>query len=261
MKNSFSRRRFTASAFLAGGLTLLPALASAQPDPKILQSNPMFPEHYMKVLGFFDETDVDWYEKTHAPDFLSFAAPYMARHARNWIQSVEFGEAPVGYNVITELRFKDEAAKVEVRRLMFSAPGLPLLTRTAQHDRERKKAFGSPTGPKTIPLFSVEPRIAKPISEGVAPSTTQRRVVLLRRTEGTEQAAFEAACDALVQQITRKNRKTVASLDVFGSNPQPGPADAVIYVANAGSVPLSLRPRRELTVRSIFRVETRSSLD
>src|SRR4051794_22590166 len=105
MADFVSRRQVLEGALAAGGLASLPASGLAQ--GALRAANPMFPDRFLKVVGFFPERDPEWYETVHAPDFLSFAAPHMARYARNWVKQVELGEPPA-FGVITEIQYKNE---------------------------------------------------------------------------------------------------------------------------------------------------------
>lgn len=215
------------------------------------------------MLGFFHEPDVDWYENVHAPDFLSFAAPYMARHARNWIKEVEQGEAPINVHVITELQFISHAAKDQVRSLLYTPAGEPLLRRTREHNAAQKKVAGDSSDSATTPLFSVTPHPVKNISRSaevnIGSSIIQRRMVLLRRPDKVSQENFEAAVFDFAHSIMEKDSRIDISFDVFESRPEERPADAVIYIANSDSA-VSLVPEQDrLHVLCVLRVETRSS--
>jgi hypothetical protein len=237
----------------------LPAAVRAK-EAALAASNPMYPEHYLKVLGFFEETDRDWYETVHAADFMSFAAPFMARYARNWIVAVEAGETPA-FRVITEIEYRNARAKDRVRSLMGSPAGGPLLAHSLAHRAARGAAAAVPPAPEPPRLFSVEPHV---VAGGGARARraepAERRVLLLRRSGGADRAAFAAATIALCRDIARSQPGTGVSLDLVGANPQPGPGDAVVYLSNAGSAVLPDLARRALQVLAVLRVETRSSV-
>jgi hypothetical protein len=256
MADTISRRRLIELGLAAGGAAALSTRAAAAPNQGTPpMPNPMYPEHYLKVLGFFEEQDSNWYETVHVPDFMSFAAPHMDRYARNWIRQVEAGETPA-FRVITEIQYRNDAAKRAVRDLMSSPAGQPLLT----HSLEHRAARGAPTSATAEPLrlFSVEPRALSRRVVGGGPKTMQRRVLLLRRSSEASRSAFAAAAMTLARTTAHGGGE--ASLDVFGANAQPGPADAVIYVANPGSGPAPASTDPALRVLSVLRVETRSSV-
>jgi hypothetical protein len=256
MAQTLSRRRIIELALVTGGVAAglggrTPARAKAQSA----MPNPMYPDHYLKVLGFFEEQDRDWYEKIHALDFMSFAAPYMARYARNWIEDVEAGETPA-FRVITEIQYRNDAAKAEVRRLMNSPAGEPLLEHSLQHRAARGQAAGAGAAPEPLRLFAVEPRVAVPVSSKGA-ATAPRRVLLLRRSNKASQNAFAAAVAALAHDPARWGEGAAVSFDLFGHNPQAGPADAVVYIANSPSGAVPVSASAALEVISALRVETR----
>jgi hypothetical protein len=260
MAELVSRRRLMELAMAGVGAAAFPVRASAASDGMRPQApNPMYPDGYLKVLGFFPEVDADWYETVHARDFMSFAAPYMARYARNWIKDAEIGEPPA-FRVITEIQYKSDTAKNEVRRLMGSAAGQSLLAHTMQHRAARGKPVDASAASEPVPLFSVTPRTLAHHPVANNDSTMERRILVLRRSGDASPSAFEGAAAALAQHITDTGWGMVTSLDVFGTNPQPGPADAIAYVSHAapGSLPILSSP--VLRVVNILRVETRASV-
>jgi hypothetical protein len=246
-------------ALAASGAAALPvgsaALAAGMPP----QPDPMYPERYLKVLGFFAGDDIDWYESVHAPDFMSFAGPYMARYARNWVQAAEAGARP-SYRVITEIQYKSESAKANVRRLSASPAGKPLLDHTMEHIRASGRPTPAPgAAPARPSLFSVSPRALSRSARPSGPATAQRRIFVLRRSPEASQSAFEAAANAGARALARMASGAAVSIDVFGANSVPGPADAMVFVANA-EASLTMPESAAMQVLSVLRVETRSSV-
>ena len=86
----------------------------------------------------------------------------------------------------------------------------------------------------------------------------QRRIFLLRRSPGASQAVFAAAAIAAARELAHGAPGAELSIDLFGTNPQAGPADAVIYVANALNAMVAKDAALEVT--GVLRVETRSSV-
>jgi hypothetical protein len=183
----------------------------------------------------------------------------MARYARNWIKEVEAGETP-GFGVITEIQYKNEAAKNDVRRLMSSPAAKPLIAHSM--DRRAARAAAGQPAPRDdrLRLFSVEPVALTRRAASEGPSTLGRRVLLLARRANAGQSRFRAAAVALARDIARMGSGVAVSLDQFSLNPQAGPAEAVIYVADADDATLPLPANGAVQVRSILRVETRSSV-
>src|SRR5689334_4799162 len=56
-----------------------------------------------------------WYEERHAPDFLGFATPHMARYCRNFVVGAT---SEPGFDVITEFAYKSEADQAKVMKLL-----------------------------------------------------------------------------------------------------------------------------------------------
>jgi hypothetical protein len=178
MKNLVSRRCAIQMA-LAGCVLYSPLGVLAAPTPVVSPGpSPMYPAGFLKVLGFFEGNDKDWYEGVHAPDFVSFAAPYMARYARNWVEEVEAGAAP-SFNVITEIQYKNDAAKNRVRELQNSSAGAPLMEHVASHFAG---ASNNPRPAAQPNLFSVTPRSMMRPNLASPATTVRRRILLLRRS-------------------------------------------------------------------------------
>ena len=223
--------------------------AAAQPAAQ----NSMFPEGHLKVVGFFDQPDPEWYESVHAPDFLSFARPYLARYARNWVKDVRFGER-LPFRVITEIQFASENAKEAVRALLATPAAGPLLEHTIS--QRAKLGIVDDTLAPGLGLFPVTP---VPAQQHRGDSPASRQVLLFRRLDGTEQAAFESAARATAVEIGTLGSGINASLDLIGDSGLPALGDAVIYVGNAGDIDLPIISRPELVLTGILDVETRSS--
>jgi hypothetical protein len=215
--------------------------------------NSMFHEGYVKVTGFFAQPDPEWYENIHAPDFLSFAAPHLARYARNWVRGVRYGERPA-FSTITEIHFASESDANAVRSLMATPAARPLL----EHTMEQRARLGvvDDIQPPGLGLFPVTPEPADPPRP--EHSVLPRQALLLRRKEGAAQSAFEAAVRAIATDMASGGGGIATAIDLFAAGePAPRP-DAVVYVAGEADAPLANRPELEVTV--ILDVETISSV-
>ena len=137
MKEIMTRRHAFSLAIAGAVAPMLLAARTPSSGTQNSDRNSMFPEGHLKVLGFIDQPDREWYETIHAPDFLSFAAPFMARYARNWITGASRGEKP-DFTVLTEIEFASEAARTKVRELMATPVARPLL----EHTMEQRAKLG-----------------------------------------------------------------------------------------------------------------------
>jgi hypothetical protein len=214
--------------------------------------SPFFPADATKVLGLFGpgniESDEDWYERVHAPDFWAFAPPYMTRYARNWVRSVEAGAAPA-FVVMTEIQFRDEAAKRRLREVMNG----PAAAHLFQHMAERSVVMGERFRPAGSALLPVRTQIIGRTGEGAGP----RKLLLLRRARDAE--AFEQAVLDLAAHIARDAPAAAVTVDLCRESAPILSADAVVYVETADDLPHPTWDDPALEFVSLLNVETRSS--
>ncbi len=264
MDISPSRRNLVQLSLMAG-LLASPIRARAEPLPKIPPGpNPMFPEGFLKLVGFFGEDsgpdEKVWYEGVHAPDFVSFAAPYMARYARNWVEDVHAGGAP-SFKVITEIQYKSEAAKAKVRDLMNSPAADALFEHGAARAAEvRAKVAPPPRTSSPANMVPVEPRRFAARGLAGAGSPVRRRIMLLSRTKDAGLDDFEAAVTAMGREIASLAPGIDVSLDFCRPSGRAGPADALVYVENSRAVALPTSHGALVQVMSVLGVETHTSI-
>lgn len=213
--------------------------------------SPFFPANALKVLGVFGpgniEGDEAWYEGVHAPDFWTFALPYMARYARNWVRGVEAGEAPA-FVVLTEIQFRDEAAKEGLRGVMNSSAANHLF----EHMAERAAFMGERFRPAGSALLPAATRTFGRAGRGAGP----RKLLLLRRAG--ESAAFERAVLEVATGVARAAPGAAVSVDLIGESAPILSADAIVYVEGVADV----RPppaAGAATFVSLLTAETRPS--
>lgn len=117
-----------------------------------------------------------WYEERHAPDFLAFAAPYLARYCRNFVVGAR---SDPGFDVITEFAYWSEADQAKVMKLL-SEPASDALRR-------------GPRGASKSVSVSVDESVIAGPARGHDKVPTAKKAVLLQRPPGVTSAAFAAA--------------------------------------------------------------------
>jgi hypothetical protein len=254
MHHAISRRRLLQGA--AGALALAhPAgVRAAEPHRFGPGVDLMFPPGALRVVGYFGlgvgaraREYRDWYESVHAPDMTAFAAPHMTRYARNHVTKVEEGAAPA-YAVLTELVYKSEEAKRQIRALMNT----PAADGLYNHPSPFQPAGGRTPG-KAL-LFAMEQQIVQPASA----ATVMRRLVLLRRPASTAPAAFQAAARTLAETIAKAGSGIGVALDLRQAAEGEAPADALLFLENAAGVRVPTTSKDAQLV-NLLEVETRIS--
>lgn len=116
-----------------------------------------------------------WYEERHAPDFLGFAAPYMARYCRNFVVGAT---SEAGFDVITEFAYRSEADQAKVMKLL-SEPASDALRQ-------------GPRGASKSVSVSVDESVIVGPKRGHDKVPTAKKAVLLKRPATVTADAFAA---------------------------------------------------------------------
>lgn len=186
-----------------------------------------------------------WYEERHAPDFLGFATPHMARYCRNFVVGAT---SEAGFDVITEFAYKNEADQATVMKLL-SEPASDALRR-------------GPRGASKSVSVSVDETVIAGPARGHDKVPTAKKAVLLKRPDGVAPDAFAAGArdyaTALAKSLGGDAIRTV--LDLARPDGAGAPLyDAVVVIwPKAGTLNASFAARTgaPLTVANVLDLAT-----
>jgi hypothetical protein len=129
----------------------------------------------------------NWYIQHHAPDFLSFARPYLVRYTQDFVDKARMGAAD--FDCITEFRYRSREALAELMRVLDTPEAKATL---ASHPRP-----GSKPGPHEdhggSRTFSTDERLLAGPARVYDRPGTRKQAVLLRRKGTASPAGFADA--------------------------------------------------------------------
>ncbi len=144
-----------------------------------------------------------WYNEHHAPDFLSFAKPYLRRYAQHFVEKAYMGD--VDFDVISEFQYRSPASRDALLKLTASPVGAKAL---AAHPK-----VGSQPGPHEdhggSRTFSVDERRLAGPARGYDEPETRTQAILVARNASASPAAFVAAAQHFGAAIAAKGAKRV----------------------------------------------------
>ena len=174
-----------------------------------------------------DASTVDyrkWYIEHHAPDFLSFARPYLARYTQDFVEKAHMGD--VDFDCISEFEYLNAEARETLQKLVAAPEAQRIL---AAHPKvgSQPGPHEDHGGPRT---FSVGERVLAGPARGYDPPGTRKQAVLLRRKAGTTPDAFATAVMLFGFAIAQQAERAVLDLAIAEPD-RPAPlVDAVIQI-------------------------------
>jgi hypothetical protein len=256
-------RRTILQGSLAGAGFLLAGDAAAQ-TPSWSGPDADVPSATLKSMVFqskrLDASTADyrkWYIEQHGPDYLSFAAPYLERYSRMFVEKSYMG--PVDFDCVSELALPSREAGVKNGKALDSPEGRAAL---ARHPK-----VGTKPGPNEAHngkhRFSVDERLLSGPPRGYDPQGLRKQVVLVRRKANIDQEAFLHVLTKYGSGIARDRKEAVYRLVLAMAVPEPkreAPMYDAVYViwpnADANLAPAFAAPPPEAEIVNIVDVVT-----
>jgi hypothetical protein len=166
-----------------------------------------------------------WYIEHHAPDFLSFAKPYLTRYTQDFVEKGAMGD--VDFDCISEFNYRSRESQDALLKLTASPEALRIL---ASHPKvgTQPGPHEDHGGPRT---FSVDERLLAGPPRGYDPPGTRKQAVLLRRKDGAAQDAFAGAAQRFGSAIAPSGAERVVLDLAVAEADRPAPLfDAVIMI-------------------------------
>jgi hypothetical protein len=166
-----------------------------------------------------------WYIEHHAPDFLSFAKPYLTRYTQDFVEKAQMGD--VDFDCISEFQYHSRESQDALLKLTASPEALRIL---AAHPKigSQPGPHEDHGGPRT---FSVDERLLAGPPRGYDPPGTRKQAVLLRRKESTTPEAFAGAARHFGAAVAHTGATRVVLDLAVPEADRPAPLfDAVIQV-------------------------------
>lgn len=186
-----------------------------------------------------------WYIEHHAPDFLSFARPYLARYTQDFVENAHMGD--VDFDCISQFQYLSAEARDTLQRLVTEPDAQRIL---AAHPKVGSKPgpHEDHGGPRT---FSVDERLLAGPARAYDPPGTRKQAVLIRRKGTATQAAFAAAAMRLGSAIAQLGAdRVVLDLSVAEAE-RPAPIfDGVIQIwpKGQGRIDIPRDPPAEIEI-------------
>lgn len=165
-----------------------------------------------------------WYIEHHAPDFLSFARPYLARYTQDFVEKAHKGD--VDFDCISQFQYLSAEARETLQRLVTEPEAKRIL---AAHPK-----VGSKPGPHEdhggARTFSVDERVLAGPARAYDPPATRKQAILIRRKPGATPDAFAAGLMLFGFPIARHADRVVLDMAVAEAD-RPTPLfDAVVQI-------------------------------
>jgi hypothetical protein len=186
-----------------------------------------------KRLDASTEAYRHWYIAEHGPDYLSFAAPYLERYSRLFVEKAYRG--PVDFDCISELAFPSREAILANFKALDTPEGKAAL--------DRHPKIGVKPGPNEAHdgphRFSTEERLLSGSPRTYDKPGTKLKVVLMRRkTDEAQQEAFVHAVSTYGSRIARERKDGLSRMTLTIAVREPRRAaplfDAVYVIWPAG---------------------------
>ena len=217
----YDRRTILQGSLTAAGLALIGAQAAAQtqnwsaPDADV-------PSATLKSMVFqskrLDASTADyrkWYIEGHGPDYLSFAAPYLERYSRMFVEKSYRG--PVDFDCVSELALPSREAGLANAKALDSAEGRAAL---ARHPK-----IGTMPGPNEAHngkhRFSVDERLLSGPPRGYDEQGLRKQLVLIRRKGAADAEAFLHALTNYGSGMARDRKDAIYRLVLNLAVPEP----------------------------------------
>ena len=204
------------------GIGLLMASGAAAQTQNWSAPDADVPSATLKSLVFqskrLDASTADyrkWYIEGHGPDYLSFAAPFLERYSRMFVEKTYMG--PVDFDCVSELALPSREAGREDAKALDSPEGRAAL---ARHPK-----IGTKPGPNEAHngqhRFSIDERLLSGPPRGYDPQGLRKQVVLVRRKANVDQEAFLHALTKYGSAIARDRKDDVYRLVLAVSVAEP----------------------------------------
>jgi hypothetical protein len=171
-----------------------------------------------------------WYIEHHAPDFLSYARPYLSRYTQDFVEKAYNGD--VDFDCISEFQYPSLEALDALQKLNATPEAQRIL---AAHPKIGSKPgpHEDHGGPRT---FSVDERLLSGPPRAYDPPGTRKQAILIRRRGKATQDAFAAAAMHFGSAIAKRHADR-AVLDLAVAEPdRPAPMfDGVIQIWPKGT--------------------------
>ena len=169
-----------------------------------------------------------WYIEHHAPDFLSFARPYLKRYTQDFVERSQMG--PVDFDCISQFEYRSLDSQAALLRVLETPEPKQTL---ATHPRPGSKPGPNEAhdGPRR---FGIDERLLSGPPRGYDRPGTFKQAVLLRRKGSATPEAFALAVGGFGVAVARKIGAAAERMVLDVALPEegrPSPLfDAVIQV-------------------------------
>lgn len=169
-----------------------------------------------------------WYIEHHAPDFMSYAKPYLYRYVQDFVEKGHMGE--VDFDCITEFGYRSQDARDQLIHAVEDPKNQAIL---AKHPRIGNKPgpHEAHDGPRR---FSTDHQLISGVARGPDPQGTFKQAALLRMKAGTTRESFNAAVQKYALAIGRAQKDKVIRVTADFAVPEPGAMnplyDAVVQI-------------------------------
>jgi hypothetical protein len=196
-----------------------------------------------------------WYIEGHGPDYLSFAAPYLERYSRLFVEKAYMG--PVDFDCVSEVAIRSREAGEDNRKALDSPEGKAAL---ARHPK-----IGNQPGPNEAHngkhRFSVDDRLLAGPPRGYDKQGSRKQLVLMRRKGDVNGEAFLHVLTNYGSAIARDSKGAVYRMVLAMAVPEPkreAPMFDAVYIIwpnkDANLAKAFGSPPREVEIANIIDV-------
>lgn len=265
--NQITRRALIRSAIAAAAVGIGQSAWPQTRQPEGIPENllALLPPGGLHVIGFFGggtgatvREHMEWYEGTHAPDFVVFAGPYLARYTRNYVTAVEGGSKPE-FDVITEIGYKSEAGKKEIARLYDTPAAEGLRThRPPAYAGQKPQRSGALTTANRMATVEEHLISGSPFASDPVPHS--RRIVVIKRAGTQSERDFASTAMQFAREVARASGpKLRVNLTVRKAGTRAAYADGFVAVDRFSKEKLPVPTVPGVQVMHVLQVEAHSS--
>jgi hypothetical protein len=181
-----------------------------------------------KRLDASTEAYRKWYIDHHAPDFMTYAKPYIYRYVQDFAEKGHMGE--VDFDCITEFGYRSQDLRAQLFHAVEDPKNQAIL---AKHPRIGNKPgpHEAHDGPRR---FSTDHQLVSGAPRGPDPQGVFKQAALLRIKGGAPREKFNAAVGKYALAIGRANKDASIRVTVDYAVPEPGAMnplyDAVVQI-------------------------------
>lgn len=227
-----NRRTLLQSSVAAAGLMTL-GVARAEPPSATTTAMVFISKRLDASMADYKK----WYIDHHAPDFMTYAKPYIYRYAQLFVEKGHMGE--VDFDCITEFGYRSQDAREQLFHAVEDPKNQAIL---AKHPRIGNKPgpHEAHDGPRR---YSTDHQLVWGEPRGPDAPGTFKQLALLRIKGGAPREKFNAAVNKYALAVGRANKGTAIRVTVDYAVPEPDAMnplyDAVVQIWPKNKVDLS----------------------